>query len=142
MNVLVDTSVWSISLRRRHIGLDEEELNLKQELQALVEERRVQIIGPIRQELLTGFRQREQFERLRERLRFYPDVPLSASDYEEAARIHNDCRSAGIAGSDVDFLICAVAARRDWEIFTLDKDFERYARKVPLALFVPRRFKH
>ena len=67
---------------------------------------------------------------------------VDADTYEEAARIHNECRSAGIAGSAVDFLICAVALRRNWEVFTLDKDFERYARKVPLALFVPRRFKH
>jgi predicted nucleic acid-binding protein len=141
VNVLVDTSVWSISLRRSHDNLSREELVLKQELQSLIEERRIQIIGPVRQELLTGFRQRDQFERLRERLRFYRDPELTSEDYEEAARIHNECRSAGIAGSGVDFLICAVALRHNWEVFTLDKDFERYARRLPLVLFAPRRSK-
>ena len=141
MNVLADTSIWSLALRRSQGDPSREEVVLKQELQALIEEGRVQIIGPVRQELLTGFRRHDQFQRLRERLRFFRDAELTSEDFEEAAHIHNECRSAGIAGSAVDFLICAAAIRRDWQIFTLDKDFQRYGRKVPLAFFVPQPFK-
>ena len=59
----------------------------------------------------------------------------SVADYEEAARIHNQCRSRGIAGSAIDFLICAAAIRRDWQIFTTDQDFTHYAKACPLQLY-------
>jgi hypothetical protein len=49
--------------------------------------------------------------------------------------MHNLCRTRGIAGSAVDFLICAAAQRRGWEIFTTDRDFERYARVLGLKLY-------
>lgn len=42
----------------------------------------------------------------------------------------------GIAGSTVDLLICAVAVRREWTVFTRDLDFERYAEAVSASLKV------
>ncbi len=138
MNVLVDTSVWSLVLRRSHDDLSAAEIHLKQNLQQLISDGRVQLIGPIRQELLSGIRQYDQFLRIRRQLSAFKDAGLVTEDYEEAARIHNECRSAGVAGSNVDFLICAAALSRQWEVFTLDQDFQRYARKVPLQLYVPR----
>ena len=47
----------------------------------------------------------------------------------------NQCRSRGIAGSPIDFLICAVAHRRTWQIFTLDRDFTLYAKALPVVLY-------
>ena len=137
MNVLVDTSVWSLALRRSHAQLSNQELDLKGDLQRLIEEGRVQIIGPIRQELLSGIRRRDQSLRIREQLSSFEDALLATEDYEEAARIHNTCRAAGIAGSSVDFLICAVALLRKWQVFTLDQDFQKYARHADFLLFVP-----
>jgi predicted nucleic acid-binding protein len=134
VNVLVDTSIWSVALRRTHSDVNREEAGCRERLGRLIEEGRVEIIGPIRQEILSGLRRAQDFHRLRRYLRFFQDARLTADDYEEAARIHNSCRAAGIAGSPVDFLICSVAARRAWEIFTLDKDFDRYASRVPLFL--------
>jgi len=55
-------------------------------------------------------------------------------DYEEAARAKNQCRSSGIAASPVDMLICAVALRHDWEIFTEDPDFSHYRRALAIRL--------
>ena len=46
----------------------------------------------------------------------------------------NQCRSHGIAGSAVDFLICAAAHRRGWSILTTDRDFQNYASVRPLRL--------
>jgi len=57
------------------------------------------------------------------------------ADYEEAAYINNQCRLRGIAGSAIDFLICAVASRRDWQIFTSDQDFTRYVAVASLKLY-------
>ncbi len=139
MNVLVDTPVWSLVLRRQAARLTSEQRVCREELSELIREGRVAIIGPIRQELLSGFRERDQFDRLKEHLRLYQDAVLASEDYEDAARLHNRCAAAGVAGSAVDLLICAAAIRRGWQIFTLDKDFQRYARHAPIALFERRR---
>ena len=47
----------------------------------------------------------------------------------------NICRARGIAGSGMDFLICAVAHLRNWEVFTTDRDFVRYNKVLPLRLY-------
>lgn len=138
MMVLVDTSIWSLALRRRRGGLNRHEEALKWELDELVREGRAQIAGPIRQEILSGIREPAQFEGVRQDLRAFEDVAVTTDDYEEAAQANNRCRAAGIAGSPVDFLLCALALRRGWSIFTTDADFSRYASRVPLRLHLPR----
>ena len=82
------------------------------------------MIGPIRQELLSGIRTPAQYEALRDKLRAFPDMALGAYDCELAAQFYNVCRSRGIQGSNTDFLICAVAAKRNLSVFTTDRDFE------------------
>src|SRR5437588_12581376 len=114
MRVLVDTSVWSLALRRGSPQLGAEE----RELAELVREGRVVMAGPIRQELLSGVRGDAQFRRLSERLRAFDDLPLEHLDYEEAAVCFNRCRARGVQGGSVDFLLCALCLRRDIPIFT------------------------
>jgi predicted nucleic acid-binding protein len=135
MMVLVDTSVWSLALRRKQGDLSLAESRLKTSLQELVEEGRAQIVGPVRQELLSGIRADETFANVRDALRAFDEPQLRIQDYEEAARISNICRARGIAGSAVDFLICAVAHLRNWEVFTTDRDFIRYSKILPLSLY-------
>jgi predicted nucleic acid-binding protein len=89
----------------------------------------------VRQELLSGVREESGFRRLRDYLRAFDNAQLAVEDYEEAARMSNACRSGGVAGSPVDFLICAVAHLRNWQIFTTDRDFARYRKILPLNLF-------
>ncbi len=134
MTVLVDTSVWSRALRSRSRSLRAEEELVRDELAELIREGRAQMIGPVRQEALSGIRSRSQYERLRQDLRAFEDPRLGVEDYEQAALASNHCRAAGVSGSAVDFLICAVALRRNWPVFTMDKDFARYARHLPLRL--------
>lgn len=139
MMVLVDTSVWSLALRRQPKHLSEVQATIREELDELVREGRSQLIGPIRQEVLSGIRDRQQFERLRDYLRTFPDAELKTEDFENAAQASNSCLAASIAVTNVDLLICAVAIRRGWEILTIDKDFQHYARVLPLHLrAVPR----
>lgn len=135
MMVLVDTPIWSLALRRRPRDLNSHEQALTHALAELIREGRAQILGLIRQELLSGIREPERFEKLRGYLRAFDDPALDVGDYEEAAQIHNHCRSRGIAGSAVDFLICAVARRHNWQVFTADRDFERYGRVLGLRLY-------
>jgi predicted nucleic acid-binding protein len=96
------------------------------------------MLGPVRQELLSGVRAEQQFESLRVHLRAFLDIPLEAEDYEEAASFFNKCRARGIQGSNTDYLICAAAARRGFGILTTDTDFAHFARVLPIDLHAPR----
>jgi predicted nucleic acid-binding protein len=139
MNVLVDTSVWSLALRRKHETLGGNERLLVTELSELIREGRAKVIGLVRQELLSGIKSNEQYEKLRLYLRAFPDDLLDISDFEEAAKAGNRCRATGIVVSIVDVLLCAVTVRRDWRFFTTDPDFSHYARVLPVAIHVPRK---
>jgi hypothetical protein len=134
-DVLVDTPVWSLSLRRHQTNLNAREAGCLEWLSRLTSANLAQMIGPVRQELLSGLREDAQFLRLRNLLHGFLDVPLFTQDYEEAARMSNACRRRGVAGSSTDFLVCAVAAQRHWQIFTTDRDFESYSRILGVKLF-------
>ena len=121
MKVLVDTSVWSLSLRRKHTDkLSAEERRLIASLSEAINDGRVVMIGPIRQELLSGIKDQAQFDKLKGALQVFRDEPLDTFDYEEAARLYNVCRSRGVECGPVDILICAVAVRRKWKVLASD----------------------
>lgn len=130
MNVIVDTCVWSRFLRRNRPRRDPIALEVERLVRADV----VQMLGPIRQELLSGAQPRERFDQLKACLRYYPNLALDEEDDEKAAAYYNLCRSQGIQGGGADFLICAAAVRHGMRIFTTDKDFAGYARHLPVAL--------
>ena len=138
MNTLVDTSIWSLALRRKTRNLSSPEKILVTELVELVKEGRARILGVIRQELLSGIKTPDQYEKLRTTLRSFPDEVLETSDYEFAAKSRNACRAKGIAVSVVDAMICAISATRDWPIFTTDPDFKNYAGVLGIKLHAPR----
>lgn len=128
--VLVDTCIWSEVLRHRNPS----PVHCKN-LAEMLRNFRVVMIGPIRQELLSGISNDAKFTDLKERMSFLADVPIITADYELAAKYSNMCRRKGIQGSAIDFLICAVAVRNDFVIYTVDKDFEHYKTVLPIVLF-------
>jgi predicted nucleic acid-binding protein len=134
MMVLVDTPVWSLALRRRPENRSPPERHVTHALAELIREGRVQMLGPIRQELPSGLREEAQLCKLRDYLQAFPENPLELSDYEDAAQMNNRCRAQGIAGSAVDFPICAAARRRGWTILIIDRDFQNYASVLALRL--------
>lgn len=131
MRVLVDTSVWSLALRRDDNRLNPE----REELRRLVSAHVAVIVGPVRQEILSGVRDQAQFARLETHLAAFPDVLLLTEDYVTAANVFNLCRAKGIQGSNTDFLVCAVAVRCDLAIFTTDRDFQFFAQCLPIVLY-------
>lgn len=130
MKVIVDTCVWSLALRRKKINENEPYVF---ELRKLIAESRVQLIGAIRQEILSGIPERKQFDRLRKILSSFSDLALKTEVYEEAAKYFNINRAKGIQGSNADFLICAASNIHDMSILTFDKDFERIHQNTPVA---------
>jgi len=127
--------VWSQVLRRQKVSGD----HIARELHELISEMRVQMVGPVRQELLSGVRVEKQFMDLRDHLRAFPDLLLSEEDFETAAKFFNRCRSRGVQGSNTDFLLCALSARHDLAVFTIDEDFKHYAEHLPVRLHALRR---
>jgi len=139
MNILVDTSVWSLAIRRKKENLNPNEQSLVTELAELIREGRVRIIGLIRQELLSGIKTIEQYEKLRVYLRAFPDERIETADHEGAARAGNRCRTKGIVVSVVDILLCTIAMQKKWSIFTTDPDFATYAKVLPFSMHTPRK---
>jgi predicted nucleic acid-binding protein len=137
VKVLVDTAIWSLAFRRDR-AISEEAQVLVSELHELINEVRAVVIGPIRQELLSGISTKTQFDTLKEHLSAFEDLPIAQADYERAAEFYNTCRQAGIQCSQIDFLICSVAAGAGMPIFTSDKDFLLYVKLLPIVLHRPR----
>jgi predicted nucleic acid-binding protein len=129
MNVLVDSTIWSLALRRKIAESRE-----SSELTQLIRRGEARLIGAVRQEVLSGISSDERFVALRDRLRSFPDLPLTQVHYERAAIYCNLCRTRGIQGSPTDFLLCAASVAYRFSIFTTDKDFGRYADHLPIQL--------
>ena len=130
MKVIVDTSVWSLALRR---GKDTENKYVE-ELEELIKEVRAQLIGPVRQELLNGIKSEKQYNVLKKHLRAFKDIEIETEDYELAAEYFNTARQNGIQGSNTDFLLCAISVRHRMPIFTTDKDFINFQSVIPIEL--------
>lgn len=130
MKVLVDTCIWSAALRKKLNPLNPYVVELRE----LIVEGRVVIIGPIRQEVLSGIKNELQYHSLRDHLRAFEDLSLISQDFEKAASLFNQCRSKGIQGSNTDFLMCAIAQYHHLSIFTSDKDFTHFCKYISVQL--------
>ena len=135
MKVIVDTCIWSAALRRTGFNDNNDIVN---ELKELIREGRVQMIGPVRQELLSGIKTIKQFDKLRTVLSSFPDLIIQTQDYEKAADFYNKSRRKGVQGSNTDFLICAIAVNNLMSVFTIDNDFKLFKEHIPIKLHIPR----
>jgi Predicted nucleic acid-binding protein, contains PIN domain len=132
MRVLVDTSVWSLAFRKKE--KTDYELQLINYLSEIVRDLRAVMIGPIRQEILSGISNEEKFIEMQTKLSIFSDWSIETEDYELAAKFYNKCRMNGIQGSHIDYLICAVAFNSNFTILTLDGDFEHYKKFTGIQL--------
>ncbi len=133
MKVIVDTDVWLEAFRKR--GAKSEYVG---ELENLVKEGRIQMIGCIRMEILCGIRNQEMFADLTEKLEAFPDKILDAEIFVTAALFFNLCRSKGIQGSNNDFVICACSMHWNMPILSKDQDFHRHKTLLPIEIAKPR----
>lgn len=133
MRVIVDTSVWSEYFRRNK---PENSGNI-QILRKLIFQGRAVMPGIVKQELLSGIRENERFEKLLQILSGFDSLLADELDHILAARFFNLCRLKGIQGSFSDFLICAQASRSQMSILTSDKDFDLYRGVIPVHHWSP-----
>jgi predicted nucleic acid-binding protein len=128
VNVLVDTSVWSLALRRDAPPGGRE----VEALSAAVERGDVCLSGVILQEILQGFPSLERTRRLKDYLAPFPLLDVHRGDFVFAAEIRNKCRSKGLAVTTIDAQIAAAAINHGCALLTADADFEGVARHYPL----------
>jgi predicted nucleic acid-binding protein len=128
---LVDTSVWSLALRRNRPAEAPELEKLRTILEAGDD---VLLLGVIFLEILQGIRDRKQFNAVKGRLEAFPLLEPTREDYVHCAHIRNECASRGVHASTVDFLIAGMAIRQDARLLTTDSDFFHISKIVPLKL--------
>ena len=131
MEVLVDTSVWSEYFRREQSAKsDNVEL-----LKTLINGGRAVIAGVVKQELLSGIKEKSRFDKLKALLSPYPVLLANDNDHISAARFFNECKNNGIQGSFTDFLICAQSCNNRLSILSSDLDFEHFEKILPIKLW-------
>jgi hypothetical protein len=131
MTVLVDTSVWSLALRRDHTAGIPAVAHLTMALESDL----VVTTGLILQELLQGFLPERSQSEIRRHLGALPAVQPTRDDHIAAADLRNTCRRAGVQLGTIDALIAQLCITYDLELLSSDHDFIHAARHTPLRLW-------
>jgi predicted nucleic acid-binding protein len=131
VNVLVDTSVWSLALRRTPPSSAPEVALLDR---CLGRQDVIVTTGLVIQELLQGFQGPAQRTRILAEFRVLPVLMPEVEDHIEAAALRNLCRRRGVQIGTIDALLARLAIRHDLELLTADRDFEAMALHCPLSL--------
>ena len=131
MKLLVDTSVWSLAMRR--------DMPVSApEVQVLIDAINIGVklysTGIILQELLQGFSKPKAHNLIVERFASIPMLVPETSDYIKAAELRNRCRQKGIQAGTIDSLIAQLSLRFDLSLLTTDKDFSHMAKVVKLKI--------
>ena len=131
MSLFVDTSVWSLALRRND-PQDGKEVKLLH--RALSDGIVVFTTGLVLQELLQGFLGAKASNQIIERFAALPFVIPDRVDHIQAAEIRNCCRRKGIQTGTIDALLAQLCLRYDLELLTTDNDFKQISKVYPLRL--------
>lgn len=132
MTLFVDTSVWSLALRRDSVP---EMPEVKRLRDALSSGEAVHTTGIVLQELLQGCRGPKARERIIERFKALPLLAPARDDYIEAARLRNDCRRLGIQVGTIDALLAQLCISRELKMLSTDRDFNYIADHAPLRVW-------
>jgi predicted nucleic acid-binding protein len=131
MNILVDTSVWSLALRRTPASSAPEALLLAR---CLERQDLIVTTGLVIQELLQGFQGPTQRKRILRDFSLVPVIMPEVKDHVEAAALRNHCRRRGVQVGTIDALLARLAIRHGLHLLTADRDFDTMARHCSLAL--------
>ncbi len=131
MSLFVDTSVWSLALRRDN-PQDGREVKLLH--RALSEGVAVFTTGLVLQELLQGFLGAKASSQIIERFAALPFIIPDRLDHIQAAEIRNRCRRKGIQTGTIDALLAQLCLRHELELLTTDNDFKHISQVYPLRL--------
>ena len=135
MMIAVDTSVWSLVLRRRRVPQDNPCVKAMRSRVEGGDE--VVVVGPILQELLSGLKDPATFASLEVEMERFPLLELHRRTYAAAARLTNLCHRAGFQPGAVDALIAAACVEHGCPLLTADAHFLEIARHCELVVLPP-----
>jgi predicted nucleic acid-binding protein len=136
VTLLVDTSVWSLALRREEVSTGPEVGALRR---ALESGELVVTTGLVLQELLQGFAGPRARREIIERFAALPLIAPDRQDHIDAAELRNGCRRAGVQIGTIDALLAQLCVRHRLTLLTTDNDFVRAAAHCPLQVWRARR---
>ena len=131
MSVFVDTSVWSLALRR----------DTPPDIAEMTELRRALVAGSVistglvLQELLQGFSKPKAHQQIIERFRSLPLIVPNRDDHVDAADLRIRCRRRGVQVGTIDALFAQLCIRHELSMLTTDRDFQSIGRIVPLTIW-------
>jgi predicted nucleic acid-binding protein len=129
--VLVDTSVW-VKFFREATSLESQVLDM------LLAAGPVATCPPIRTEAISGAPTKREYERLRQLFDALTNLELPTGVWRTVEESRFELARYGIQASVVDLLIAVTAHAHHAALWTLDEDFTRIAKVVPMARFHPR----
>ena len=132
MTLLVDTSVWSLALRRDAVSAAPQVRALRDALEG---EEIVVTTGLVLQELLQGFAGPRGRRDIIERFAALPLLGPDRQDHIDAAELRNRCRRAGVQLGTIDALLAQLCIRHDLSLLTTDNDFVHAAAHCPLKVW-------
>ena len=135
MSLFVDTSVWSLALRR---DAPEAVPQVAVLTDALSAGETILTTGLVLQELLQGFAGPKAGAQILERFSAVPLLVPDRDDHIQAATLRNACRRVGVQVGTIDALIAQLCVRHALTLLSIDRDFENVARHTPLKLWRPR----
>ena len=133
MNTLVDTSVWSLALRRDSPPDIAELTELKRTLRAGM----VVSTGLVLQELLQGFSKPKAHDLIVDQFRAFPLIVPDRQDHISAANLRTRCRRRGVQIGTIDALLAQLCIHHELQILTTDKDFQSIAKIAQLTVWQP-----
>ena len=132
MTLLVDTSVWSLALRRDGAVATPEVAALREAIEGSDV---VVTTGLVLQELLQGFNGPKDRQAIMDRFGALPLIQPDREDHVAAAEVRNACRRSGVQMGTIDALLIQLCGRHNLTLLSADKDFSNAAAFVPFNLW-------
>jgi hypothetical protein len=132
LSLFIDTSVWSLALRRDMPASSREVEVL---IRAIESGETLLTTGLVLQELLQGFLGPKSRDQILDRFSSVPLLAPDRDDHVRAAELRNRCRRNGVQVGTIDALLAQLCIRHDLTMLTTDKDFNHIADHSTLKLW-------
>ena len=132
MSLFVDTSVWSLALRRDRPA---DAAPVRALMRAIESGETLLTTGLVLQELLQGFSGPKARAQILDRFAAVPLLVPDREDHIAAAGLRNICRRAGVQVGTIDTLLAQLCIRHDLTMLSTDNDFKRIAGHCALKLW-------
>ena len=132
MSIFVDTSVWSLALRR---GAPSPAKEVRALIQTIEAGETILTTGLVLQELLQGFSGPRNREQILDRFSAIPLLVPTRDDHIAAADLRNRCRRAGVQVETIDAILAQLCLHHDLIMLSTDNDFKRIATQCALKVW-------